>query len=118
EAGRAQVGQLIALDRLRPDEAGTRKPAACDRLGGDAGDDGRDGVVFLQGDNAHFVFSFVPADSNAWAAFSHEPRAVVKWLAPRWLLCGAKWLIADDSRCRKNAAVAPLEWPGLPTLLG
>ena len=62
EAGVAQVGEFVALGGLRPDEVGTGKAAAGDRLGGDAGDDARDGVVFFQGDDAHLV-------SSCWAGW-------------------------------------------------
>ena len=55
EARVAEVGEFVALGGLRPDEVGAGKAAAGDRVGGDAGDDAGDGVVFFQGDDAHVV---------------------------------------------------------------
>ena len=62
EAGVAKVGEFVALGGLRPDEVGAGEAAAGDRVGGDAGDDAGDGVVFFQGDDAHLIF--LP---RAWA---------------------------------------------------
>ena len=53
EASVAEVREFVALGGLRPDEVGPGKAATGDRVGGDAGDDARDGVVFFQGDDAH-----------------------------------------------------------------
>ena len=53
----AEVGEFVAFGGLRPDEVGAGKAAAGDRVGGDAGDDAGDGVVFFQGDDAHVVCS-------------------------------------------------------------
>ena len=57
EAGVAEVGEFGALGGLRPDEVGAGEAAAGDRVGGDAGDDAGDGVVFFQGDDAHALVS-------------------------------------------------------------
>jgi hypothetical protein len=57
EPRRAKFGEFVALGGLRPDEVGAGKATAGDRVGGDAGDDAGDGVVFFQGDDAHLVFS-------------------------------------------------------------
>ncbi len=51
----AQIGKLVALGGLCPDEVRAGKAAACDRFGGYAGNDARHRVVLFQGDDAHVV---------------------------------------------------------------
>ena len=69
EACVAEVGEFVAFGGLRPDEVGTGKAAAFDRLGRDAGDDAGDGVVFFQGDDAHVFLPF------GWTRAWHGGRA-------------------------------------------
>ncbi len=74
EAGVAKVGEFVAFGGLRPDEVGAGEAAAGDRVGGDAGDDAGNGVVFFQGDDAHVVF--LPC---GWAGGWHGGCAGATW---------------------------------------